>query len=134
MADIIRVNDPIVSCCLSSQFLNVLFIVSSIFPETSRCFNFCNVSRDMGKVLNKFPCIIKDVRFLFSEKVSYVSCHKLETMGSFTLSLSGNIFQCTCDNADFIEWIFQTNVILDVPNKHYKCLLTQNKLSLVYDK
>jgi hypothetical protein len=45
--------------------------------ETSRCFNFCNVSRDMGKVLHKFPCIIKDVRFLFSEKVSYVSCHKL---------------------------------------------------------
>lgn len=52
-----------------------------------------------------------------------------DTMGSFTLSLSGNIFQCTCDNADFIEWIFQTNVILDVPNKHYKCLLNNGSVT-----
>lgn len=52
-----------------------------------------------------------------------------DTMGSFTLSLSGNIFQCTCDNADFIEWIFQTNVILDVPNKHYMCMLSNGSVT-----
>ena len=52
-----------------------------------------------------------------------------DTMGSFSLSLSGNIFECTCDNADFIEWIFKTNVILDVPNKDYKCMLSNGSVT-----
>lgn len=52
-----------------------------------------------------------------------------DTMGSFSLSLSGNIFECRCENADFIEWIFKTNVILDVPNKDYKCLLSNGSVT-----
>lgn len=52
-----------------------------------------------------------------------------ETMGSFSLSLSGNVFECTCDNADFIEWIFKTNIILDVPNKDYKYMLSNGSVT-----
>ncbi|CAC5426567.1 unnamed protein product [Mytilus coruscus] len=42
----------------------------------------------------------------------------------FHLLIKGNTLKCTCETANFIEWLFQTKVIFDQPNRKYNCTLT----------
>ncbi|CAL1527942.1 unnamed protein product [Lymnaea stagnalis] len=40
---------------------------------------------------------------------------------SFQLYLSGNIFSCSCENLQFLQWIFSTNVVLD-KDRNFTCM------------
>ena len=42
----------------------------------------------------------------------------------FQLSIFGNIFKCTCETMDFIQWMFTTKIDFDRKNKNYKCELS----------
>ncbi|CAG2254729.1 unnamed protein product [Mytilus edulis] len=46
-----------------------------------------------------------------------------------TLNLIGNVFKCTCENSDFILWLFRTKIIFDNKNITFKCSLVNGTLT-----
>ncbi|CAC5392722.1 unnamed protein product [Mytilus coruscus] len=46
-----------------------------------------------------------------------------------TLNLVGNIFKCTCENSDFILWLFRTKIIFDNKNITFKCSLVNGTIT-----
>ncbi|CAG2240985.1 unnamed protein product [Mytilus edulis] len=44
--------------------------------------------------------------------------------GKFHLLIKANSFKCTCDTADFLEWLFKTEVTFDEINRQYNCTLS----------
>ena len=45
----------------------------------------------------------------------------MQTMHSMSLFLTGNAFECSCDNIELIRWLHKTDVKLD--SRSYKCVL-----------
>ncbi|CAC5392721.1 unnamed protein product [Mytilus coruscus] len=48
---------------------------------------------------------------------------------NMTLSLVGNVFKCTCENSDFILWLFHTKIIFDKKNIAFKCSLVNGTIT-----
>ncbi|CAG2211408.1 CD283 [Mytilus edulis] len=48
---------------------------------------------------------------------------------NLTLSLVGNVFKCTCENSDFILWLFRTKIIFDNKQITFKCSLVNGTVT-----
>ncbi|XP_063436247.1 toll-like receptor 3 [Mytilus trossulus] len=46
-----------------------------------------------------------------------------------TLHLVGNVFKCTCENSDFILWLFHTKIVFDNKNITFKCSLVNGTIT-----
>ncbi|XP_052070760.1 toll-like receptor 4 isoform X3 [Mytilus californianus] len=45
------------------------------------------------------------------------------------LNLVGNVFKCTCENSDFILWLFHTKIIFDSKTITFKCSLVNGTIT-----
>ncbi|XP_052088552.1 toll-like receptor 2 type-1 [Mytilus californianus] len=106
-----------------------------------------------NNVLHEVPVAIleiKQLRKLNLQNNNLVSISKSITdwLDSLTrkqdiyLLLAGNVFSCTCENRQFISWLFNTKVQLDpdnqnISNKNYSCRLSNGEVkgtSEIYDQ
>ncbi|CAC5360158.1 unnamed protein product [Mytilus coruscus] len=134
----------------SVRVLDISFNSLWTLPQDAFVKNTKLTELDLSNnILHEVPVAIlkiKQLRKLNLQNNNLVSISKFITdwLDSLTrkqdiiLLLAGNVFSCTCENRQFISWLFSTNVKLDpdnqnISNKNYSCRLSNGEVKGTFE-
>ncbi|CAG2234244.1 unnamed protein product [Mytilus edulis] len=126
------------------SYNNVLYLDDDSFSFNTRLKNL-NMANNL---LSTIPKAVMSLAHLNRLDIRY---NRIQTIGQtfrtwldsksesrkFLLLIKGNSLKCTCDTADFIQWLFKTKVGFDQNKKRYNCTLTngtETNTLLVYSR
>ncbi|XP_052088315.1 toll-like receptor 2 [Mytilus californianus] len=124
---------------------------NNVFYLDDDSFSFNTRLKNLNMANNLLPSIPKALMSLEHLNKLDIRYNRIQTIGKtlrtwldakresgkFHLLIKGNSFKCTCETADFIEWLFKTEVSFDQTKKQYNCTLangTETNTLVVYSR
>jgi Leucine-rich repeat (LRR) protein len=95
--------------------LSNLIISNNLLTEIPVAVVHLSTLKKLDVSSNRLQSINETIR-------NWIDAQNNKSGHKFQLSIFGNIFKCTCETMDFIQWMFTTKIGFD--KKNYKCKLS----------
>ena len=125
---------------LDISFNNLLFLRPSVFQFNKRIMNLSiqfNWLSDIPLAITSCPHLTSlnvknnSIITINSTLCNWIDGQFSKTGTKFKLYLSGNKLECICDTKNFIEWIVNSDVDFDQPDRNYPCRLANGTFTWI---